>query len=186
MTRSGKRSRQGGGRGGRGYIAVAALPLMLSRLSADVMSSEIDNFTKQSTQVAECCRSIIAAPQHFRRSHHQAQSILHVSSGIYSNTNSGCSTWPAGHDVANGKTDCNGATFRQLSCSVSIIHAEAVDSSICQRHLSFAINSAYQVVADIVGEYVSQPVECVVKSMCICKCNNNGVVDCIFTNKRSG
>ena len=80
------------------------------------------------------------------------------------------------------------ATFRQLSClfGTAVIHAKAVDTSICQCHLSCAVNGANQIVGDVVGKNIGKPVESVVKGIGVCKCNNNGVVLCMCPNKLSG
>ena len=68
----------------------------------------------------------------------------------------------------------------------AIIHAEAIDTSICQRHLRCAVNGTNQIVSDVIGKNIGKPVEGVVKGVGICKCNNNGVVSCMCTNKLSG
>ena len=94
--------------------------------------------------------------------------------------------------VANSKTYCSHPglpyTFRQLSSlfGTAIIYAEAIDTSVCQRHLSCAVNGTNQIVGDIVGENIGKPVESVVKGIGICKCNNNGIVLCMCTDKLSG
>lgn len=79
-------------------------------------------------------------------------------------------------------------TFRQFSHfhRKALIHTEAVDTSVRQRHFSRTVNGTNKVVGDVVGKNIGKPVECVIKGMRICERNNNGVVCCMFAHKLSG
>lgn len=64
---------------------------------------------------------------------------------------------------------------------ISVVRSMAPINSVISVERSMA-----PIVGDIVGKNIGKPIESIVKGICVCKCNNNGVVHCMFTNKVYG
>ncbi len=58
-----------------------------------------------------------------------------------------------------------------------------MDSSPGQRPCCCWVNSTHEIVGDVVGKHIGEPVEGVVNMVCICEGNDDGVVERMLSDQ---